>query len=149
MTYPIDTSSGGFTPISAPGQPTAGNEVADRTQLDKDAFLKLLVAQLRYQDPSKPADSSAFLAQTAQFAMVEKLTDLASGQAELLTAQLMLGASNLVGRTVTYTGFDGLPVTGVVDSATFGGSSPTLRVGHMDVPLSSVTDVRSTGTIPA
>ena len=33
----------------------------------QDAFLKLLVAQLKYQDPSKPADSTQFMAQTAQF----------------------------------------------------------------------------------
>ena len=32
---------------------------------DKDTFLKLLVAQLKYQDPSNPADSTQFLAQTA------------------------------------------------------------------------------------
>lgn len=146
MTYPIGATPPGFTPITALGQPGGGDGPVDRTQLDKDAFLKLLVAQLRYQDPSKPADSSEFLAQTAQFTMVEKLTDLASGQAELLTAQLMLGASSMVGRTVSYTGPDGLPVTGVVESATFGGSTPTLRVGNMDVPLSSVTDVRTTGT---
>ena len=40
---------------------------------DQDTFLKLLVAQLKYQDPSNPADSTQFLAQTAQFTQVEKL----------------------------------------------------------------------------
>jgi flagellar basal-body rod modification protein FlgD len=114
-----------------------------RNQMDKDAFLKLLVAQLRYQDPTNPADGSEFLAQTAQFTMVEKLSDLADGQQEMLSAQLMLGASSLVGRTVTYTGPDGTDTTGVVRSATFAGSTPTLRVGDTDVPLSSVKEVRS------
>src|SRR5687768_16764078 len=65
---------------------------------DQDVFLKLLVAQLKYQDPSKPADSTAFLSQTAQFTQVEKLGEIA----EMLGAQQLIGASALVGRTVTY-----------------------------------------------
>jgi flagellar basal-body rod modification protein FlgD len=56
----------------------------------------------------------------------------------------MLGASSLVGRTVTYTGTDGREATGVVTSASFTGSSPTVKVGNTDVPLSSVKEVRST-----
>jgi flagellar basal-body rod modification protein FlgD len=139
MTDPI------ISPISGIGESDRqGTTPATRNELDKDTFLKLLVAQLRYQDPTKPADSTQFLAQSAQFAMVEKLTDMAAGQTQLLAAQLMLGASNLVGRTVTHVGPDGLPATGVVESATLGGSSPTLRVGNTDVPLSSVTEVRTT-----
>ena len=135
LTTPIGGASA--TGASATQQP-AGKE------LDKDAFLKLLVAQLRYQDPSSPADGTAFLAQTAQFTQVERLDDVSKAMQQMLSAQLMLGASNLVGKTVSYTGSDGRSATGVVASATFSGSSPTLRVGNTDVPLSSVTEVRST-----
>jgi flagellar basal-body rod modification protein FlgD len=134
MTFPI-----GSTPSTTPA---TGTTAASNT-LGKDTFLKLLVAQLKYQDPSKPADSTQFLAQTAQFSMLEKLDDVATGQKDLLNAQLMLGASNLVGRTVTYTDAAGMEATGVVTSATISGSSPTLKVGNTDVPLSSVKDVRS------
>ena len=110
--------------------------------LDQDTFLKLLVAQLKYQDPSKPADSTQFLAQTAQFTQVEKLGQLLDSQASMLSAQLMAGASNLVGRTVTYLDAVGAEVTGVVTSATLGGSDPTLKVGDTDVQLSKVKEVR-------
>jgi flagellar basal-body rod modification protein FlgD len=115
----------------------------DNTAMGKDAFLKLLVAQLKYQDPSKPADGSQFLAQTAQFTQVEKLEELAKVQQDTLNAQLMVGASSLIGRTVTYTGLDGKEAVGVVTSTTLG-SSPTLKVGNTDVPLSSVKQVSST-----
>lgn len=111
--------------------------------LGKDAFLKLLVAQLKYQDPSSPMDNSEFLAQTAQFTSVEKLNDLAETQQSLLTAQLQLGASNLIGKTVAYTDKDGKEQSGVVSSAKFTGTSPTLRVGDTDVALSAVTEVRA------
>ena len=142
MTSPLGSLPGSPTPISQlTGQPQSTER--KKNELDKDAFLKLLVAQLRYQDPTNPADGSQFLAQTAQFTVVEKLSDLAEGQQALLSAQLMLGASSLVGRTVTYPGADGTDTTGVVRSATFSGSTPTLKVGDTDVPLSSVTEVRT------
>jgi flagellar basal-body rod modification protein FlgD len=140
MTSPI-----GPSPISSVlGQtPTAKAPEASKS-FGQDTFLKLLVAQLKYQDPSNPADGSEFMAQTAQFTQVEKLTQLADAQKDMVNAQLMLSASNLVGRTVTYPGPDGFDITGVVTSAKFGGSDPTLRVGNTDVPLSSVKEVRST-----
>jgi flagellar basal-body rod modification protein FlgD len=119
-------------------------ETKPTNDLDKDAFLKLLVAQLKYQDPMNPASGTEFIAQTAQFTQVEKLTELADIDQKLLTAQLNLGASSLVGRTITYTGTDGVEASGVVSGAVLNASSPTVRVGSTDVPLSSVKDVHIT-----
>jgi|SRR5688572_17471018 flagellar basal-body rod modification protein FlgD len=139
MTSPISNflaASGATTPTSTTKAPSK--------DMDKDMFLKLLVAQMKYQDPTNPQNGTEFLAQSAQFTMIEKLTEVADSQAALVSGQLMLGASNLVGRTVSYAGADGMPVTGVVTSATISGSNPTLRVGNTDVPLSSVTEVRTT-----
>jgi len=141
------TGATGATPISQIlARANADKSTAKPTQeMGKDAFLKLLVAQLRYQDPSNPADGTEFLAQTAQFTQVEKLSQMADEQQSLVKAQLMLNASGMVGRTITYPGPDGADVTGIVSSATFTGSTPTLRVGNTDVPLSSVKEVhRST-----
>jgi flagellar basal-body rod modification protein FlgD len=108
---------------------------------DQDTFLKLLVAQLKYQDPSNPADSTQFLAQTAQFTQVEKLGQIA----DMMQAQQLIGASGLVGRTVTYQDANGATQTGVVKRAKLNGDSePTLVVGNMDVQLSKVTEVQQT-----
>lgn len=112
--------------------------------LDKNAFLKLLVAQLKYQDPSKPMDSTEFMSQTAQFTSVEKLTALAEGQTAMVTASQFQAASSLVGRTVTFPGADNVDVTGVVSSARFSTDGPVLRVGDKDVPLTSVKEVTAT-----
>ena len=145
MTSPLTSGSGITTPISQVlgQQPAAQKTTAGSSSLGQDAFLKLLVAQLKYQDPTNPSDGAEFLAQTAQFTQVEKLSELAKAQEALVSSQLMLSASSLVGRSVTYTGADGVAVTGVVSSATFGGSSPTLKVGNTDVPLSSVKEVHN------
>lgn len=143
MTSPlgnVPTSSSSTAPITSITTGTAAGPKGK--ELDQDTFLKLLVAQMKYQDPSKPADSTQFLAQTAQFTQVEKLGQIADAQASMLSAQLMVGASNLVGRTVTYLDATGAEQTGVVKSATLGGSDPTLRVGYTDVQLSKVKEVR-------
>jgi flagellar basal-body rod modification protein FlgD len=144
MTSPIDSivanaNSQVAKTVSVPTVKKTGSE------LGTDDFLKLLVAQLKYQDPSKPADSTAFLAQTAQFTQVQKLEELSANQQSTLTAQLMIGASNMIGRQVTYTGLDGKEAVGVVTSTTLG-SSPTLKVGNTDVPLSSVKQVSNVTT---
>jgi flagellar basal-body rod modification protein FlgD len=144
MTSPLGaTGATGINQIL--GQTPDKSTPTPTKELGQDAFLKLLVAQLRYQDPSNPADGTAFLAQTAQFTQVEKLGQLAQEQQNLVRAQQMVSASGMVGRTITYPGPDGADVTGVVTSAMFTGSTPTLRVGNTDVPLSSVKEVhRST-----
>ena len=105
MTSPISGSSTPpvTIPATAGAPPPTTTETKSKTEMDKDLFLKLLVAQLKYQDPTKPADTTQFLAQTAQFTMVEKLEALSKQQSEMVTAQLMSAATNLIGRTVTYT----------------------------------------------
>src|SRR4051812_41095508 len=78
----------------------------------KDMFLNLLVAQLRYQDPSNPADSSQFLSQNAQFTALEKMQDVADQTSALLNAQVAFGAAGMVSKEVTYQDADGNNVTG-------------------------------------
>ena len=113
---------------------------------DQDTFLKLLVAQLKYQDPSNPADSTQFLAQTAQFTQVEKLGQIA----DMLQSQQLIGASALVGAQVTYQDANGMTQTGIVSKTKLNGDSePTLVVGYTDVPLSKVTEVQHPSTGPA
>src|SRR4051812_4696432 len=128
MTSPISGSSG----ISGTNAPSSSDKSAAKNLADKDTFMKLLVAQLKYQDPSKPADSTQFLAQTAQFTQVEKLGDIA----DLLKSQRLLGASALVGHTVTYMDAMGAHQTGTIDAAKLNGDSePMLRIGNTDVLL--------------
>ncbi|GAA1801018.1 hypothetical protein GCM10009682_23370 [Luedemannella flava] len=118
-------------------KPTTGG-----SDLGQDAFLKLLVAQLKYQDPSNPADGTQFLAQTAQFTQLEKLAQLVTDQQNMLAGQHILSAGSLVGRTVSFPDENGITQTGVVNSATVLGSEPTLKVGDWTVPLSAVTEIR-------
>jgi flagellar basal-body rod modification protein FlgD len=110
---------------------------------DKEMFLQLLVAQMRYQDPMNPTDSAEFLAQTAQFTSLEKLEVVADQSAQAFAAQMAFGASSLVGRTVTYTDAEGAEVTGTVSSVRFGSSGPLLGVGDAEVALDQVVTVEA------
>lgn len=111
--------------------------------LGKDDFLKLMVAQLKRQDPMNPVDDSQFLAQMAQFTSLEQLTNLGQTASTQLGATAASQALSLVGRTVTYTAADKTVRTGVVESVTFDGGVPTLTVsGVTGVSPATVTAVR-------
>lgn len=72
-------------------------ETKGTNELGKDAFLQLLVAQLKYQDPMEPSKNQEFLGELAQFTTVEELQNLSSS----MTAAMANGNSlNLVGKNV-------------------------------------------------
>ncbi|MFF5079530.1 flagellar hook assembly protein FlgD [Actinoplanes sp. NPDC000266] len=143
MTSPTSGSTGPSGTFGAGAAAAAGKAAVPekpKSLGDKDTFLKLLVAQLKYQDPSKPADSTQFLAQTAQFTQVEKLGEVA----DMLKGQQLVGASSLVGKTVTYMDESGAKLTGVISAAKLNGDSePTLRIGNTEVQLSKVMEIQT------
>ena len=136
------TTSVGATSSPVP-QVTPSTTVTrkDSDGASKDMFLKLLVAQMKYQDPSKPADTSQMMSQTATFTQVEKLEELAQQNASLVTLQKSLSAGALVGHTVGYTDESGATQTGTVTSVRFGDAEPVAVVGGKDVPFGRLTEV--------
>ena len=107
MTSPV-TGTGGTA------YTTASSTVDRPDQMGKDVFLQLLVAQMRYQDPGNPVDSSQMMSQTATFSQVEKLEQLVNQNASMLVLQESATAGALVGRTATYTDTTGASKSGVV-----------------------------------
>jgi flagellar basal-body rod modification protein FlgD len=75
--------------------------------MDKDAFLRLLVTQLKNQDPLKPADNTEFVAQLAQFSSLEGITNLNTSMEDIsksITSMQDLSSATLVGRYVKTAG---------------------------------------------
>ncbi|VVM63883.1 Basal-body rod modification protein FlgD [Pseudomonas fluorescens] len=82
---------------------SATGSVAGKKELGKDAFLQLLVTQLKNQNPLEPQDNGEFVAQLAQFSSLEGITtlnDTVSGIAGNYNSSQALQASSLVGRSV-------------------------------------------------
>lgn len=88
---------------------------AEKASVDYNAFLQLLVAQLKNQDPLNPADPTTQLSQLASFSNVEQSIKLNEKLSSLLTASSLSQADGVIGRTITSA--DG-KVSGVVKSVT-------------------------------
>jgi len=128
---------------------TAASSTVDRPdQMGKDVFMKLLVAQMRYQDPGNPVDSSQMMSQTAVFSQVEKLEQLVTQNASMLVLQESATAGALVGRTATYTDTNGESKTGLVSSVRLASrnSEAIAVIGGVDVPVGRLTEIAVTKT---
>jgi flagellar basal-body rod modification protein FlgD len=136
VTTPGPTTSTGFSAVSP--STTAAAE-------DKQMFLELMVAQLRYQDPLNPTDSGEFLAQSAQFTALEKMQDVSDRVGALLGTQMAFGAGAMVGQQVSWIDTDGVTtLTGTVDGVTFGAGGPVFDIGGAQVPLAQLLSVGTT-----
>lgn len=69
--------------------------------VDYNAFLRLLVAQMKNQDPTKPTDSAEFLSQLASFSSVEQAVQTNNKLNALLTNSALSQADGIIGRTLT------------------------------------------------
>lgn len=76
------------TNVAANAQPTSRNSA-----LGKDDFLKMLVMQLRYQDPMNPMKGTEFAAQLAQFSSVEQLHNINSSLMQSLDTNAVIAQS--------------------------------------------------------
>src|SRR4051794_39461994 len=128
---------------------TATTQVGNANGFDSETFLKLLVAQLKYQDPSDPASSSELMAQTATLAQVQSLDAIAKQNSQSLTLQKSLSAGALVGQTVSYTDSDGATKTGIVSAVKISSDSTTESkavIGGVEVDLGRISQVSLAGT---
>jgi flagellar basal-body rod modification protein FlgD len=138
-TTPITGTTTATTATAGTSSKAAANQI-----LGKDDFLKLMVAQMKNQDPMNPADDKDNIAQMAQFSSLEQITNLANATQDLANRLSLTQNVGLLGHTVTYTGTDGTTASGTVDGLDLGkDGKATLSVGgHTGVDPTSITSVR-------
>jgi flagellar basal-body rod modification protein FlgD len=110
--------------------------------MGSDTFLKLLVAQMQYQDPLEPTDSSQMMSQLAQFSSVEGLNNLNKQITALGLSQDFSGAVAMIGKTVSYTDRAGNTQTGQVSGVQPDPKGALLVIGEARVYTGQVTEVR-------
>src|SRR4051812_17176106 len=132
------------TTTSAATTAAATKAAADKNILGKDDFLKLMVAQMKNQDPMNPSDDKDNIAQMAQFSSLEQITNLATATQDVANRLSMTQNVGLLGHTVTYTGTGQTPVSGTVDGLNIGrDGTATLSVdGTPGVDPKTITSVR-------
>jgi flagellar basal-body rod modification protein FlgD len=122
---------------ATPANAASASPLPAAKPLDREAFLKLLVAQISHQDPLKPMEGTEFVAQLSQFAMVEQ-SIAQSARLDDMSTQLggiaNSDATSLVGKSVTMRGrtmaFDGIAAT--TSAVTLGGPAAKVSVDVVD-----------------
>ncbi len=127
---------------------TATDPNAKTKILGKDDFLKMLIAQLKNQDPTNPQQGTEFATQLAQFSSLEQLTNLNSA----FTTQGNAQSISLIGKEITAKatagagGNTGATVSGQVTAVNFTNSAVTLTVNGQNIPFTDVLTVNAPGT---
>lgn len=80
---------------------TAPTDSASKASVDYDSFLRLLVAEMKNQDPTNPMDSTQYVAQLAAFSQVEQSVQINSKLDQLLQSSTLAQADSIIGRQIT------------------------------------------------
>ena len=126
---------------------TGGGSAADATSaalknntVSTDQFLKLLVMQLKSQDPLNPLSNEDFLSQLAQFQSLEETMETATNTKNLLLGQQLAAASNLIGKSVVAVQ-GGEQLSGRVDKVVISNGQVKVVVDGAEVSLDEITEV--------
>jgi flagellar basal-body rod modification protein FlgD len=121
----------------APAAQQSNDKKTSSDVFGKDAFMKLLVEQLRHQSPDSSSDPNAFINQMTQFSVLEQLQNQS-------TAQQQQSAASLIGHNVKYLDDQGATVQGLVEAVDYGSNGvPSLTVaGQAGISPGKVFEVR-------
>ena len=104
----------------------SSSDIASNANLGKDDFLKLLVTQLKNQDPLSPVENQDFIAQMAQFSTLEQINNMGKAIDNLTDTinkdsqqSLIVQGASLIGKIVTGIDTDGQNIEALVDSVNF------------------------------
>ena len=137
MGFTVDVSDGKVTGNKAYDvvenkNKSKASTTKSKTQETKDMFMKLLVAEMKYQNPLEPTDNTEYVKEMASFSQVEALENV-SGDME------QMHGTSLVGQIVTATDDEGNATTGKVEYTYQKDGETYLHLMDKDFTLSQVT----------
>ena len=115
------------------------------SELGQDAFLQLLITQMKHQDPLNPMNNTEFLSQQAQFTQISELQKL---NKTLSSTNEMMQASSLIGKQVDLTDpDDGLNIiSGIVSEARMDSDGTNIVVDGKSYPLNNILSIKEADT---
>lgn len=117
--------------------------------LSQEDFLRLVVAQMVNQDPLKPHADAQFIAQMAQFTVLEQTKSMQAELARLRTEQQLLQANALLGRVVALHDAQGALIQGPVSAVLVTDGTPQLVVNGQPHALSALLRVEPAADNPS
>jgi flagellar basal-body rod modification protein FlgD len=117
------------------------NTESKSNEADKDMFLKLLVTQMKYQDPLSPVDNNEFISQSAQFSLLEEMQKLGEEFSQNKSFQL-------IGKYVTASFNNPITnrleaISGYVQGVTINDGKAVLDMGDYKIDPERVIGVRN------
>jgi len=131
------TSATSSTAASADTTSTT-TPTAKKKVMGQEDFLKLLAVQFQHQDPMKPMEDTAFIAQMAQFTALDQSSSMLTQMKSLGATQDVATANSYIGRHVTLDAGDNKTVSGDVSGVDMTSGTPRLIIGDYTYPFSSV-----------
>lgn len=114
--------------VQTTSQSSLSGKVSGAGDMDKDSFLQLLVAQMKYQDPLEPTSNTEYIAQYAQFTQVEQMQNM-SASMDLMRASSLVGQEVYMKVTSSTTGETSY-VNGKVDYVVMEGGKAYLSINE-------------------
>ena len=140
--------------IASIGTAPVNTATPANASLGQSDFLKILMTQLQFQDPMKPMDNQAFMAQMAQFSTLSLTQQQNDKTDTLLTLQAATQAIGLIGKQVEVTTSSGQQIGSVTAIRFQSDGTPQLSVltsagaALTNVSLSQIALVRGLGAQP-
>jgi flagellar basal-body rod modification protein FlgD len=117
-----------------------------KSDLGKDAFLKLLVTELRHQDPTQPMADREFISQMAQFSALEQMTNINSALQNMHRSSRAAEAYAMLGKRVeALNPATGRPVEGIVSKIFYGNNDIRMMVNGTEIGLGDIHSVIPAG----
>jgi flagellar basal-body rod modification protein FlgD len=141
-----------FTSRESAGQ--VGGTSDAYSDIDLDAFLALMIAELQNQDPLDPMDNSEMVQQIGQIREIGATDQLTSTLSNLASSQELVTASSLIGEQVTGLAEDGSPVDGIIDRITVetdlekNERSIKVHVGGKTMSIKNIREIQTGQTLP-
>lgn len=135
----MDTPTIGSTTQSSSQQSVGGNKFAD---LSSNEFMKVLLSELKNQDPMKPQDTTALMEQLSSLRNIESQTTLQNQLKNLVTQNQLAGAGNMIGKMVTGLSEGNDRISGLVSSVRVKEDQVLLELDNgQQLPMSRVTGI--------
>jgi len=114
-----------------------------KNTLGKEDFLRLLIVQLKNQDPTKPLEDKEFIAQMAEFSSLEQMTEINSTLEKMKSQNRLSLAYSLLGKEVeVMDGESGELTSGIVEEVSFDATEPHIHFDGLSYGLSEVVRAR-------